>query len=204
MKFFAQNNKARLLPVILILVSVVSADALAANIKRSCKGTYYASVQSVRYDGKFVGLPYDVVQVGAISDAFSAEGGCGKLVPNRCRQRARNKLLACARAHVKSPNQLPAQCRPDKVRKYPGQNLQAIIKAKACKSRLGTQNMLKIRDFLPSQYELNVLLKIHVDGSDDCGLKHPGKVVINGKPFKREGNKLFVVEPLKYFTVKCP
>lgn len=204
MKFFYQNKKNAVLPVILVGLSIVSSAALASNIKRSCSATYSATVDSVTFNSNTVGLPYDVVQVGSVSDSFSAEGGCGKLVPNRCRKRARDKLLACARAHVKSPGNLPQGCQSNKIKKYPGANLQSIIKAKACKSELGTNNMLRIRRFLPSQYQLNVLLKIHVRGNDGCGVKKPGKVTVDGKRYKRNGNKIFVVEPLKHFSVSCP
>ena len=204
MKVFRQNKKIAVLPVILIGLSISCTEAFAANIKRSCSATYSAMVDSVTFNSKTVGLPYEVVQVGSISDSFSAQAGCGKLVPNRCRKRARNKLLACARAHVKSPNQLPQACQPNNIKKYPGANLHSIIKAKACKSELGTKNMLRVRKFLPSQYQLNVLLKIHVRGGDDCGIKKPGRVTVDGRKHKRNGNKIFVSEPLKHFSVSCP
>lgn len=204
MNVFRLNKKITILPVILIGLSVICTEAFAANIKRSCSATYSATVDSVTFNSKTVGLPYDVVQVGSISDAFSAEAGCGKLVPNRCRKRARDKLLACARAHVNSPNQLPQGCQPNNIKQYSGANLESIIKTKACTSQLGTNNMLKIRQFLPSQYQLNVLLKIHVRGDDECGVKNPGRVTVDGKQYKRNGNKFFVAEPLKHFSVSCP
>lgn len=204
MKVFRQYKKTAVLPIILIGLSVICTEAFAANIKRSCAATYSATVDSVTFNSKKVGLPYGVVLVGAISDSFSAKAGCGKLVPNRCRKRARDKLLACARAHVKSPNQLPQGCQPKNIKEYPGANLQSIIKAKACKSVLGTNNHLKIRNFLPSQYQLNVLLKIHVRGSNDCGVKKPGTVMVDGKRHNRNGNTFFVTEPLKHFSVSCP
>ena len=106
MKFFFQIKKTAVIPVILLGLSIISTEAVAANIKRSCSATYSAMVDSVTFNSKHVGLPYEVVQVGYIGEAFTAQGGCGKLVPNRCRKRARDKLLACARAHVKSPGQL--------------------------------------------------------------------------------------------------
>ena len=204
MKFFRQMKRATVLPIMLVGLSLIGTDAFAANIKRSCSANYSASVSTITFNSKNVGLPYEAVQVGYISDAFSAEGGCGKLVPNRCRKRARDKLLACARAHANSPNQLPQACSPNNIKNYPGANLQSIIKTKACKSQLGTSNLLKIRKFLPSQYKLNVLLKVKVRGDDDCGMKKPGKVTVDGKIHKRNGNKIFVVEPLKQFSVSCP
>jgi hypothetical protein len=51
---------------------------------------------------------------------------------------------------------------------------------------------------------LNVLLKINVRGGDDCGVKKPGTVTVDGKKYKRNGNKIFVSEPLKHFSVSCP
>lgn len=204
MKFFSQIKKTAVLPIILIGLPLITTDALAANIKRSCSATYSAMLDRVTYDSKNIGMPYEVVQVGYISEAFTAQGGCGKLVPNRCRKRARNKLLACVRAHANSPNQLPAACASNNVKNYPGANLPSIIKAKACKSVLGTSNHLKIKSFLPSQYQLKVLLKVNVRGDDDCGMRKPGKAMVDGKRYNRRGNKFYVTEPLKHFTVTCP
>ena len=102
MKFFSQIKKAAVLPAILVGLSLISTQALAENIKRSCSATYSAMVDRVTYESKNIGLPYEIVQVGDIGEAFTAQGGCGKLVPNRCRKRARNKLLACARARSAS------------------------------------------------------------------------------------------------------
>ena len=204
MKFFSQIKKTAVLPIILIGLPLITTDALASNIKRSCSAKYYAMVDKITYGSKNLGMPYEVVQVGSLSNSFSAQGGCGKLVPNRCRARARNKLLACARAHANSGSHLPAACASNKIKNYPGANLPAIIKAKACKSQLGTSNHLRVKSFLPSQYQLKVLLKVHVRGNDDCGMKKPGKVTVDGRQHKRKGNKIYVVEPLKHFTVSCP
>ena len=203
-KFFSPIKKITTLPVILIGLSLITTEAFAANIKRSCSAEYSASVDRITYESKNLGMPHDIVKIGFLGDAFTAQGGCGKLVPNRCRKRARDKLLNCARAHANSPNQLPQACSPNTVKKYPGANLQSIVKAAACKSKLGTSNHLKIKDFLPSRYQLKVLLKVHVRGGDDCGMKKPGKARVDGRIHNRSGNKLFVTEPLKYLTFSCP
>jgi len=211
MKFFYQNKKTAVLPAILVGLSIISSVAHASNIKRSCSATYRTMVDSVTFNSRTVKLPYNFAYAGYTSDSFSAEGGCGKLVPNRCRKRARNKLLACARAHVKSPGNLPQECRPNKIKRYPGANLQSIIKAKVCKSRLPVKKVptFGIREFLPSHYQVNVLLEIFVSGNEGCGVKTPGVVSLeNQRHFRdrypREGDTFFINEPLKHFSISCP
>lgn len=186
---------------------ICSADVYAKDITRSCRGYYYGSVLSIEpknsYRTSKVGIPLDTINIGFSDRTFSAEAGCGELVPNRCRERAREELLSCAKAHVSAPNQKPVACGGNDPNKYPITDLFAMIKEKAC-GQLTTKDAVRISDLFPKDYTLSVLVGIFIDGDDNCGKKDPGITTVDGHKFHITGNKLFLREPLKIISVNCP
>lgn len=200
------TKKLMVLVVAFLGISSVSASAVAGNIKRSCKATYWGYAKSIKFSqqgrDKNVNLPHSVVPLGEIA-AFSAEAGCGQLVPNRCRKRARDKLMACAKAHANSPNNLPTACAADKVKSYPVQNLTAAVQSKVCSRRLASRDGIQISEFLKKPYELELVFGVSVRGSDDCGYRKPGTTMVGGEKYPIQGNKLFLSQPLMKFKAIC-
>lgn len=192
--------------IVFIGLSLSGTKVLAGNIKRSCNAHYYGMVQrinvSINGQPRTLNLPFESLNFRIDRD-ITAQGGCGKMVPNRCRKRARDKLLACTKAHVASPNQLPTTCGPDAFKRYQDKNLLAIIKEKTCGS-LRTKDGIQISDVLPAQRQVQVLLGVHIRGKDDCGKKKPGKTTVAGRPYKIDGNKFYLQQPLRTFTITCP
>ncbi len=83
-------------------------------LKRSCNGAYVAEYKTA--SGQIGKLTFGGIQ---------ATGGCGRLVPNRCRERARNALLKCMEKHefANKPS-TPIECTSkNRVRKYPYKNI---------------------------------------------------------------------------------
>lgn len=177
-------------------------EGFADNIKRSCKANYFGWVTRLETSQTTLNIPLEAIGFELRDNEFSAQGGCGKLVPNRCRRRARNKVLACAKAHVNSPNQPPGECRENAITRYPIQNLTSAIKEKAC-GVLKTRDGVRISALLSRPYKVQVLLGVRVYGSDDCGFRKPGKTVVDGQRYPIKGNKLFLREPLKTFNITC-
>lgn len=161
MKFYSRSKKVITLLTVLSGVFIFSAEVLAANIKRSCSAHYYGTVNSIKFisngSQRTLNIPYETINVSYREKEFSAQGGCGKLVPNRCRERARNKLLACAKAHANSPNQIPEACRPNVTKYYPIQNLRSVVKERAC-GKLTSKDGIRVTDLLSKPYQVNILL----------------------------------------------
>jgi hypothetical protein len=195
-------KKAMILLIAVLGLSIIGTDVLADNIKRSCKAQYYAWVDRIESSQGTLNIPMQTISFGFQKKEISAQGGCGKLVPNRCRKRARDKLLACVKAHVKSPNQAPGECREKDVTRYPIQNLASMIKEKAC-GQLKSRDGIRVTDILPRPYKVWVTVGVHVSGNDDCGYRKPGTTVVGGQKYKIEGNKLFLSTPLEKFTFTC-
>lgn len=205
MKFLNESARAVIVFASVVGVTSFAADANAGNIKRSCYAYYHATVNSITFDNgtgeKTVGLPLESVTVGDSNKRFTAEAGCGKLVPNRCRKRARNKLLACVKAHANSPSRLPAECK--QVKNYAGADLIATtVKPMLC-GKLATKDGIRLTAFLARPYKLKVLLGVSVHGGDDCGVRKPGREIVDGQNYKVRGNKLFVSKFVKSFNVTC-
>jgi hypothetical protein len=201
-KLKSEFKKATILLIAVMGLSIIATSVLAGNIKRSCKAQYFAWVDRIESSQGTLNIPMQTISFGFRDKEISAQGGCGKLVPNRCRKRARNKLLACAKAHVKAPNQPPGECREKDVTRYPIQNLASMIKEKAC-GQLKSRDGIRVTDILPKPYKVWVTLGIHVSGNDDCGYRKPGTTVVDGQKYKIEGNMLFLSEPLEKFTFTC-
>lgn len=202
MEFNSALKKTTVLLVALLGLSIIGTEVPADNIKRSCKAHYFGWVTRIDSNQGRLNVPMQTISFAFSDHEFSAQGGCGKLVPNRCRKRARNKLLACAKAHVNSPNQPPAECRPNALTRYPIQNLTSMIKEKAC-GALKSKDGIRVTDILSKPYQVKVVLGVFVSGDDDCGYRKPGKTVVDGQRYSIQGNKLFLSEPLKSFSFTC-
>jgi hypothetical protein len=104
----------------LIFVSE-SADA---NITRSCTAKYTIYIET---PAAIRGSHFDTRD-------FSGKGGCGAVVPNRCRDRASEKLIACFRAQFSNINAVPAECTSaHNVHDYPFRvSLQRYLQETVC------------------------------------------------------------------------
>ncbi len=93
--------------------SAVAITAFFSNaayaIQRTCNGAYEAEYKTASgQTGKLV------------FGGFEATRGCGRAVPNRCRDRARNALLKCMdRHHFENTSAPPLECKTDGVKNYP-------------------------------------------------------------------------------------
>jgi hypothetical protein len=202
MKFNSGLKRITILLVVLLGLSVIGLEVSADNIKRSCNAYYYGWVTRIETNHGTLNVPFQAINFGLSGFEFSAQGGCGKLVPNRCRRRARDKLLACAKAQVNSPNQTPGECSENALTKYPLHNLTSAIEQKACGELISTDG-IRISSLLSKPYQVHVMIGVSVRGKDDCGYDKPGTTVVEGHKYRIEGNKLFLSEPLKSFTVTC-
>ena len=130
-----------------------------ADITRSCSGnltmTYLASSD---------GTPFPVRTLD--TDGFGASAGCGSFVPDRCRERARNKLQACFSAAIKSLNTLPAECGPAAISGYDIGRLGATMKRNLCQ-----QNGWKNTTF-------DVRVTLNTSGGDYCNSSQSSPGVI--------------------------
>lgn len=196
--------------VLLFVVLFFHNSASAAKIKRHCRAYYYGMVKSITFnkDGaeRTENIPLGSITLYFPDNRLSAEASCGRLVPNRCRKRARNKLLNCARAHANSPNQLPQACRPNLVKNYPGPDLLSMAYPKAC-GDLTSRDGINISAFLSRPYTLEMEVGVFVGGDISCGYGKKVQVVAKiGVPDQAEGKKFkdYRVERLKDFSVTCP
>jgi hypothetical protein len=207
MKLVNGPKRMALLLMMFMGFTIIGTKVYAGNIKRSCNAHYYGMVQSISFtsDGvtKTLNLPFETLNFRLSDYTMSAQGGCGKLVPNRCRKRARDKLLTCTREHVASPNQLPTACGPDAFKRFQNTNLVSAIKKQTC-GQLRTKDGIRISDIIPAHRQVQVLLGVHINGKDDCGKEKPGSTTIDGKRYSIKGNKIFLSMPLKTFRFTCP
>jgi len=201
-RFDSKLKRYLILLVALLGLLAIGTEVFADNIKRSCNAYYFGWVARFESSQGTLNIPMQAINFALSDKKFIAKGGCGKLVPNRCRKRARDKLLACAKAQVNSPNQPPQECRENTLTSYPIQNLTSAIKEKAC-GELKTRDGIRISALLSRPYKVQVMIGVSVHGGDDCGYRKPGKSVVDGQSYPIEGNKLFLSEPLKSFTINC-
>lgn len=91
-----------------IAITAVFSNAAYA-IERTCSGAYEAEYKTP--SGKAGKL---------IFGGFQAKRSCGRLVPNRCRERARKALLKCMdKHHFENSLAAPLECKTDGVKNYP-------------------------------------------------------------------------------------
>ena len=115
------------------VIFLFQSSAYADNITRSCTAKYVLHIKSAseRYGGP-------IAQPEMFS--FTAKGGCGKSVPNRCRKRARAAALVCMEFHLNNDyqtmygnNKAPYYC--SKYKRIYGYNIEQLstkIRQTAC------------------------------------------------------------------------
>lgn len=87
---------------LLVSFILVADISLAANIQRSCNAYYELERTSAVYSRPSppsLGRERLTFQFGN----FGAQGSCGRSVPNRCRERARDAAHQCMRYHWANP-----------------------------------------------------------------------------------------------------
>lgn len=122
-----------------------------ANITRHCKACYRFYIDS----------PEAIRGNSFVSPEFSGRGGCGAVVPNRCRDRASEHLIACFRAQFSNPRSIPAECtEAHDVRNYPIRvSLESYIRNVVCNAHRGHR-------------EISVRAEGSISGDDHCDC-HP-------------------------------
>jgi hypothetical protein len=135
-----------------------------ANITRSCTAKYRIHVDA---PDAIRGSEFDTPD-------FSAVGGCGLTVPNRCRDRASEKLMACFRAQFSNPRIVPAEC--SEVRSYPiTGSLESYIKDNACRRYPGNSE-ITVRVFPSIRGDTHCDCNPWSDRVLDCPVSNPIKV----------------------------
>ncbi len=99
----------------LTITAVLSNAAYA--IERTCNGAYEAEYKTPSGQaGKLV------------FGGFGSTRSCGRLVPNRCRDRARKSLIKCMEKHYfENTSAIPFECKSDGIKNYP-YNLKIVSK----------------------------------------------------------------------------
>jgi len=158
---------------LLAVPQIVKAD----NITRSCKASYrvYLGVAKDSANAPFfklAGLDASLLGLGTNRDTrtmISASGGCGRTVPNRCRQRASKALEQCARDHFANPGQFPASC--GNVKHYDEfQNLEGLMENMVCK-RVKEQYRNIAFQSTPKPFSIDVLPEVNILGDKGCDKK---------------------------------
>ena len=111
----------------IISISILlPSTSFAGKITRSCTGTIEVVTRTVPN--------YEVFK----SPSFTGKGRCGRLVPNRCRERAAENLKRCVNSHWLSKVVNGAQLKPkectteDRVYNYPYVNFRSELEKSAC------------------------------------------------------------------------
>lgn len=222
MKLYKGSKKIGILLTMLLALSIFSTELFAIQITRECKAHYYAMVTSFSYenekgDKKFVSIPYGEMRVDLKRSLTYAGGSCGELVPNRCRKRARDKLIECGWFHAKFPNDVVnAAC--SRIRSGyeawtdPVTPLD-VAKQNVCKRPLdystGNNKMrgVDVTTLFPENYTVNFIMGVHTYGKKGCGSKNPDTfTTLDGERFgrKKGSSSGHLFTPLKSFTVTCP
>lgn len=111
-----------------VLAFVALPTASAGNVTRHCDGWYYMDVVKENDTPVSRGTSY------SLGD-FSGEGSCGSTVKNRCRERARDKLRACYKAHwqVRWDRERPEACTQSKgVQRYAIDDIKKQMEVQVC------------------------------------------------------------------------
>ena len=192
---------------------VTGGTDFGGKIKRTCSALYVGDVTGFSYGlntstgqmDNYLPTPSATGVRFIFGGYFKADGSCGKLVPNRCRKRSRDRLINCARAQAQSPYTMPQLCRPDNIKNYPSQQHMSLMEENACKP-LRAKGGLLVTTF-PKPYQVHLLLSVSISGykGKGCGKKGLGKnVVIDGQKVPISGSKnTYVSLPLKRYTITC-
>jgi len=223
MKLYNELKKTGILLIAILTLSTLSTEVLGdgamvtggydTKIKRTCKASYIGQVIGINYSynrstgkmEKYLPIP-STEKVEVSSSIFKARRGCGKSVPNRCRKRARNSLLNCAKAVTQFPNMgvVPNECRVDSIENYPT-NMIFDMGRRVCEP-LRTRRGMLLTTF-PKPYFVHLMLSIDIWGNKGCGKKGLGKTtVIGGQNYPIRGisgEYSYVRFPLKQFTIDC-
>lgn len=164
---------ATLTPILRLVMGATCSLAMCASalavdeIERSCEGGYRLHLSTVNNaQGGWLYSIADVIGTG-LDNRFSARRGCGRTVPNRCRQRAGEALMQCMQAHARNPAQIPAECKSNGVRDYAIANLEKFAQEKACAF---VRDGRKINPgLLPPGYTIKLTVKAKVYGDEGCG-----------------------------------
>lgn len=161
-----------LLGLTLTALSVTALPVQAGNIHRSCKAwfrVYMSTVANSANNERLLNITQHWSLLGPphTTYAFSASGGCGAAVPNRCRRRASEAAIKCMRAQVKNPSTVPAACRTNAIHNYHVTQFPKLVKFTACDWMYRHSNInLKI---LPNPYTVNTNIFAVVVGDKGCG-----------------------------------
>lgn len=161
----------------------------ADNIERSCDVNYRLHLGAIQGVGNVPLIRIaDYIPTPRTADgfhnrwSFTARRGCGRTVPNRCRERASEAAMACMVAHGQSPTKKPDLCTRDGVQGYPLDNLERSIHHHAC-NWIANNNRFNEQIF-PRPYHVNVDLQAVINGDTGCG--GPGKDIITRSIYKAE------------------
>jgi hypothetical protein len=139
-------------------------------VERSCKAAYRLHLSTIENAAGSSLIPIADV-IGGIANpdgsfGFTARRGCGATVPDRCRRRAGEAAMACMQAHANARGTMPQQCTNEGVKDYQIANLEAVIRARACKE---VRNRGIDESILPRPYYISVTIKGMVYGDSGCG-----------------------------------
>jgi hypothetical protein len=203
-------KEKKLQKLTLLLISILglflfNTNIFAKNIKRTCNAEYSIYM----YDARVPNTTRVLFRINQEAKGtavesyrkFTAKGGCGKLVPNRCRKRARNAILDCTRAHAKHPSKTPAECNSKNIMNYKINDFNTLIKKTVC-LWIGSQRGVD-KSFLQEPFEVDTLVKININGKKGCGKKNPANIDIGGQTYKVYGNDSYLKEPLKRYKILC-
>lgn len=140
-----------------ILSILIVPVIVSANISRTCSAHYEITL----YIGNTTTLTDKIV---ITYGSFSAKGGCGKIVPNRCRERARNSAHNCMKEHWDMPAKIGdtmwTPCSNSAIINY------RVNKAESLKAQI-EQELCNIFSFQTMNVEVNALTK----GKKKCSKK---------------------------------
>jgi len=156
-------------------VLLLSAGPLqAGNIQRGCNVLYNLHAGVIRSSTNIHLIRIaDFIPTPRSADGrhgrweFSARGGCGNLVPNRCRERASKAALTCMLAHQKSPTRKPEACTKNDVQNYQLDNLEREVRHHVC--NWIAHNDRFYEPMLPRPYRVNIDLQAYIYGDTGCG-----------------------------------
>lgn len=161
---------------------MIAPAAHSDGIERSCRAYYSFHLSSLNNEqGQWLVAIGDIAGAGT-ENGFTARRGCGQLVPNRCRQRASEALMACMKAHAKNPAQVPDECRSNGVQNYPVDNLGELVRTKACEY-VRTKGKVN-PTFLPPKYSVKTTIKGQISGDDGCGVGNPHVATVDLAPLE--------------------
>jgi hypothetical protein len=141
------------LSICLALLLTIGAKPADALITRSCTAYYLATIEQIN------GEPVRAARTNVPFGTFSASGGCGWTVADRCRVRAREAALQCAlnqwpRRYRWGPVYLHRLCRVREIHNYSIYNWSYAVRNAVCPANRGNT--------------LVVAVAIHVEGLSGC------------------------------------